>query len=62
MSLLGGEESNDPGINGCRLLNDREIKSVELGRPWTWGFISSGGGQRGLPGESDSWAEILFKY
>lgn len=48
------------GISGCRLLSDREERSTEPGRPWTRGFVSFGGGQRGLRGGSDSWAEVLL--
>lgn len=47
------------GLSGCRLLSDREKRSTELGRPWTRGFVSFGGGQRGRGG-SDSWAEVLL--
>lgn len=62
-----GDERESPGclcplwtgLSGCRLLSDREKMSTELGRPWTRGFVSFGGGQRGHGG-SDSWAEVLL--
>lgn len=57
---LDREKSNRPGISGCKLLSDREKRSIGPGRPWTRHFISFGGGQRGLPGGSDHGLEMIF--
>lgn len=57
---LDREKSNRPGISGCKLLSDREKRSIGPGRPSTRHFGSSGGGQRGLPGGSDHGLEMIF--